>query len=166
MLCIITSPLLTALFTSVGILLLLPYASGSAPKRYALLGLGVLLFSLAFAIYEILYIVWLGSEYELCEFGIQMHYTRRMTRLIPWDSVSQIYVCEAHRGADKRDHVIWCTVGNTKYTQPNMPWYSDSFEFEFMHCRSVITVEFSEERLKAFKQYFKKDIPDYRRVLQ
>lgn len=163
-LCIMTSPLLAVLFTSIGVFLLLPSASGGEPQSRIPLGIGILLFCLAFSVYETLYIIWLGGEYELCELGIKMRYAGKKERLVPWNSVTQICVCEAHRGADKRDYLIWCTVGNSKFTQPNMPWYSDNFEFEFIHCRSVIAVEFSEERLKAFKRYYEKEIPDYRSV--
>lgn len=126
---------------------------------HILCGGGPIAFGLGFFVYEMLYAIWLAREYELTEKGIVIRYLKRKEVLYPWQSIAQICIWYTGRG-QSWEHVIWCSVGNPKRLPPNMR-RKDS-DYAFRHCGSVIYVEFTAERLEAFRKYYHEEIPDYR----
>lgn len=121
---------------------------------------------IAWGVFLVLYTIWMIREYELDERGIWIRYTSKRTDFFPWSSVTQICLCKAHHGKEEStiDDVIWVSVGKVKACPPNTPWYRDLFEYEYCHKHSIITVEFTPERLERFKKYYKQEIPDYRNM--
>lgn len=120
-----------------------------------------------FMLYGILYDLYMSREYELSENGITIRYAKRKTVFFPWKCISQICICRIHQGKVEsvRDDVIWCTVGKIKKGPSNMARRWNEAEYGFIHFHSVLTMEYTPERLADFKKYSNRDIPDYRDVI-
>lgn len=129
---------------------------------YILIFLGVF-----FMLYGILYDLYMFREYELSENGITIRYAKRKTVFFPWKCISQICICRIHQGKVEsvRDDVIWCSVGKIKNGPPNMARRWNEAEYGFIHFHSVLTMEYTPERLADFKKYSNRDIPDYRDII-
>lgn len=129
---------------------------------------GILFFSgLLFIVYGILYDLYMSREYALSENGITIRYGKRKIVHFPWKYISQICICVIHQGKIEgvKDDVIWCTVGTIKKGPPNMARRWNEAEYGFIHFHSVLTMEYTPERLANFKRYSNRDIPDYRDVI-
>lgn len=98
-------------------------------------------------------------EYAIDTEGITLRYWKRKTVFYPWSQISKIYAYVRHAGS-ARDEVIRCTIGEpTKAPQGIAHHWSG---YEFFHFRRVLTVEYTPERLEAFKLCSGRDVPDYR----
>lgn len=98
-------------------------------------------------------------EYAIDTEGITLRYWKRKTVFYPWSQISKIYAYERHAGS-ARDEVIRCTIGEpTKAPQGIAHHWSG---YEFFRFRRVLTVEYTPERLEAFKLCSGRDVPDYR----
>lgn len=113
-----------------------------------------------------LYLIYLYGEYALSSEGITLLYAKKYRLFFPWSSITQICLCTIHKtkGAYKKDHVIWCTVGKIKGGPPNLAPRWNEFEYGFIRFRSVLTMEYTDERLAEFKKYTNREIPDYREM--
>lgn len=128
----------------------------------------ILLFlGLFFILYGTLYDLYVSREYALSENGITIRYAKRKIVYFPWKCISQICICVIHKGKIEgvKDDVIWCTVGKIKKGPPNMARRWNEAEYGFIHFHSVLTIEYTPERLAEFKKYSNQDIPDYRDVI-
>ncbi len=102
--------------------------------------------------------------YALNEDGITVQYPCRKRVFYPWSSITNIclYVVHPGKGRNIEDQVIWCTAGRVKREPPNMSRRWRDADYLCHHYKSVLTIEFTEERLAMFKKYYGRDIPDYR----
>lgn len=123
------------------------------------LGCVVLLYGLFLDIY-------FSREYELTEHGILIRYAKCISRFYSWDSINQICVCIIHRSANgvTWDEVIWCTSGNITKGPPHSARHWNSTEYGLLHINSVLTMEYSSERLAQFHKYAPINIEDYRKL--
>lgn len=154
---------LSALFIGFGVFLLLPIIPEPFDYQRFIYGAGFILFGLAFGTFQMRFGIWFYSMYALSERGITIQYQNGKTEEIPWASVSQICVYDAHEGGSAGyDPLIWCAIGKIKHYPPYMPFGTDNEFYEFRHRRSAVQFEYSPERLEAFRQYYQKEIPDYR----
>lgn len=120
-----------------------------------------------FALYGILFDLYMSREYSLNEDGILIRYAKRKSVFFPWSRIDQICICVIHQGKIEgvKDDVIWCAVGKIKNGPPNMARRWNEAEYGFIHFRSVLTMEYTPERLADFKKYSNRDIPDYRDII-
>ena len=118
----------------------------------ALLALGVLI-----GLYGILSDLINTREYSIDTEGITLRYWKRKTVFYPWSSVSQICVF-AYQAGNARGDVIRCIIGKPP-KNPRKVLRSPSVFFRF---RSVLTMEYTPERLEAFRLCSGRDIPDCR----
>ena len=127
----------------------------------------LLCLGLLILLYGILFDLFMSREYELSENGIYIRYAKMKTVFFPWTCISQICICVIHQGKVEgvKDDVIWCTVGKIKKGPPNMARRWNEAEYGFIHFHSVLTMEYTPERLADFKKYSNRDIPDYRDVI-
>lgn len=121
---------------------------------------GVLGLGLMIGLFGIVNDLVLTREYAIDPNGITLRYAGRKRVFHPWSQVSQICVCVIHPGKLEcvRDEVIWCNLGKARRLPPRRK----NWEYEVFHFRSVLTVEFTPERLEAFRLCSGRDIPDYR----
>ena len=118
----------------------------------ALLVLGVLI-----GLYGILSDLIATREYAIDARGITLRYWKRKTVFYPWSSVSQICVL-AYQAGSARGDVIRCIIGKPpKDSRKILRSPSPFFRF-----RSVLTMEYTPERLEAFRLCSGRNIPDYR----
>jgi hypothetical protein len=125
-----------------------------------------ILFALGSAVivYIGLFIVFLNRKYEVNERGITIQYADRYAVFYPWENVQSACVGITHRSGTgaTQDVVIWCTTKKRKCLPPIESRRHTSWEYDFYHCNSVITIEFSEDRYDEFAYYYQENIPDYR----
>lgn len=131
-----------------------------------LMGPPFILIGLFFAVYGIFFMIWELREYGMNELGIFVRYTSKKVDFFPWDSFTQICVARVHDGKSEEvmDDVIWCTTGKVRNGPPNHPGYRDLVEYEFFRRHSIVTLEFTPERLKMIQKYYHEEIPDYRAI--
>ena len=127
----------------------------------------LVLLGLAFTTWGILYDMFMSREFYINEQGITIRYWFGKTHFYPWENISQICLCVIHQGKVEsvKDEVIWCTAGPIRKGPPNMARRWNEAEYGFLHFRSVLTFEFTQERLSTFEKYSNQDIPDYRKVI-
>lgn len=106
----------------------------------------------------------LNRGYELNGQGISIQYTKRKKAFYSWDEITQVCICEIHRSANgaTSDVVIWCTAGTIINGPPDPARRWNSSEYELSHFRSVLTMEYSPDRLVEFKKFVRGNISDYR----
>lgn len=121
-------------------------------------------FGLLINLYGVFHFLILNRGYELNSQGISIQYTKKKKLFYPWDEITQVCICEIHRSANgaTKDIVIWCTIGSIVNGPPDPSRRWNSSEYELSHFRSVLTVEFSPDRLIEFKKFVKGNISDYR----
>ena len=115
-------------------------------------------------IYTGTFVVFLNRKYEVSEKGIVIQYLNRYVVVYSWEKIQSVCVGVTHRSGTgiTQDVVIWCTTKKRKIRRPTADRRTISWEYDFFHYNSIITIEFSEERYKTFAFYYQKDIPDYR----
>jgi hypothetical protein len=106
-------------------------------------------------------------RYSVTESGLVLEYPFRYTVIHPWETLSEIGICNVHytaRGPVEHLTAIRCVVGEEKkgprhgYDCWAESWYSA------LHFRKVITILFTEERLEEFEKVCPVKIQDYRNV--
>lgn len=124
----------------------------------------LLIFGVILLLYGLLFDVYFTREYELTRQGILVRYAKRVTKLYLWENISQICICSIHRSANGAtwDDVLWCTVGRIKKGPPHPSRIWNSTEYSLVHFKSVLTMEFTPERLDEFNMFFTDEIMDYR----
>lgn len=143
----------------------IPVFIGMLVKDESLFGCGALLIlGCAIVIYTILFVVFLNRKYDVDEKGITIQYANRYTVFYPWEKIQLVCVGITHRSGTgtTQDTVIWCTTKKRKCPPPTELRRRTSWEYDFFHCNSVITIEFSEERYNNLVCYYPEYIPDYR----
>lgn len=110
-----------------------------------------------------LFVIFLNRKYDVNEKGIVIQYANRYTDFLSWERVQLACVGITHRSGTgaTQDKVIWCTTNKTKCLPPTESRRHTSWEYDFFHYNSVITIEFTEERYNEFTCYYQQDIPDY-----
>lgn len=105
-----------------------------------------------------------SREYEICEQGILIRYITGRTRVYPWASINQICLCTIHVSGTGAtwDEVIWCTAGKIKKGPPHPSRRWNDTEYGLRYFSSVLTMEYSPERLAEFEKYAPCHIEDYR----
>ncbi len=126
-------------------------------------------FMLYFAILGIIEPIEKTREYKLCDQGITIQYLGKYRRFYPWESIRNICVCTLFRNSDLQPGklAIWCTAGKLRFEPPKgnanrTAWNSD--DYIARHLRSILTMDYSPERLEEFEKYSKREIPDYREL--
>ena len=124
----------------------------------------LLILGISIITYTILFVVFLNRKYDVNENGITISYANRYTMFYPWESIQFACVAITHRSGTgtTQDVVIWCTTKKRSCHPPTELRRRISWEYDFFHCNSVITIEFSEERYQEFAHYYQECIPDYR----
>lgn len=120
--------------------------------------------ALVLFVYGALFVLFLFREYAIDENGITIQYVKRFRVFYPWDSIRKICLCEVHQGKvdSVKSDVIWCSVGEKRKEPPIMPRIYHEIEYEFFHFRTILTMEYTPERLAAFQNFCHREIPDYR----
>lgn len=138
---------------------------GVLTRYESLLWCGIL-FTLGSAIivHTSLFVIFLNRKYDVNEKGITIQYVGGYSVFYPWKNVQSACVGITHRSGTgtTQDVVIWCTTQKLKCQPPTELRRHTSWEYDFYHCNSVITIEFSEKRYTHFARYYQQDIPDYR----
>ena len=107
---------------------------------------------------------YLYGEYTLDSDGITVWYFNRFRFFYPWSSITQICLCTINKHRHEYVHydVIWCTVGEIRGGPLKLARRWNESEYRCIRSRSVVTIEYTPERLAEFKQYVDRYIPDYR----
>ncbi len=119
---------------------------------------------LAFILYGVLSIVCFDRDYELTEEGIIVQYAKRKKVFYSWECINQICICKIFCSGNHafETPVIWCTAGNIKHAPPDPKRRWDDSEYLFFHFRSILTMEYTPERLAEFQKYARIEIQDFR----
>ena len=106
----------------------------------------------------------LNRKYMVDTSGLYVQHTASKKQFYSWDRISQVCLCNIHRGTvdEIKDSVIWCTVGSIRWGPPDAKrrWNNPHYGIRYFH--SVVTIEFSEERLLEFERFYSRNIADYR----
>ena len=118
----------------------------------------------AIVVHTALFVIFLNRKYDVNDKGITIQYLGRFSVFYPWKNVESACVGITHRSGTgtTQDTVIWCTTKKRKHQPPTASRRHISWEHDFYHCSSIITIEFSEERYRNFSRYYVREIPDYR----
>ena len=134
-------------------------------KNESLIGC-ITLFTLALSIviHTGLFVTFLNRRYAVNEEGIAIQYANRHVVFYPWKKIELVCIGITHRSGTgtTQDTVIWCTTKKKKCPSPAESRRHTSWEYDYFHCNSVITIEFSEERYDQFARCYRENIPDYR----
>ena len=124
----------------------------------------LLVFGVIVLLDGVLFDVYFTREYELTEQGILIRYAKSITKLYRWENISQICICSIHRSANGAtwDEVLWCTIGKIKKGPPHPSRSWNSTEYSLLHFRTVLTMEYTPERLDEFRKFYIDEIADYR----
>lgn len=124
----------------------------------------VALFGVVFFVVEGIWALYLYGEYTLDSDGITVSYLNRIRFFYPWSSITQICLCtlNKHRHEYAQIDVIWCTIGKIRGGPPKLAGRWNESEYRCIRSRSVVTIEYTPERLTEFQQYVDRYIPDYR----
>ena len=127
---------------------------------------GLLMISVGvFAIIEVLlqYRL-LNRKYKVDSTGLYIQHSRNNQQFYPWKHIYQVCLCNIHQGSHERvyDTVIWCVVGAIKEGPPDIKQRWKSPHYGIWHFHSVITIEYSAERLSEFNRFYRRSIADYR----
>ncbi len=111
-----------------------------------------------------------SRRFRLDEDGITIEYLKKFTVKYPWSTASHICVCDVNHVAktdDSFDIVIRITIGSERrgpfsegyLSQSNKfePWRK--MEYNAIHYRKIILIEYTETRLKEIAQVSKRKIP-------
>lgn len=118
--------------------------------------------------YAVTYFLFSSREYALSEQGITIRYAGRRSVFYSWSCIRLICVCTVNRSSvieGKGERVIWCTAGKIRKAPPDpvsRRWNTE--EYLYLHYRSILTMEYSPERLEEFRKYSGREIPDYRDI--
>ena len=150
--------ILTLLCISVGIGIFL-----NSPEDWGA-ALFVGLIGVAYFMVGVISASYLFATYTLDSDGITVWYFNRFRLFYPWNSITQICLCtiNKHRHEYAQVDVIWCTIGEIRGGPPKMARRWNESEYRCIRSRSVVTIEYTPERLAEFKQYVDRYIPDYR----
>lgn len=109
-------------------------------------------------------VLYMYGGYTLDSDGITVSYLNRVRFFYPWSSITQICLCTINLNRHEYVHydVIWCTVGKIRGGPPKLGWLWNETEYRCIRSRSVVTIEYTPERLAEFQQYVDRYIPDYR----
>lgn len=109
----------------------------------------------------------LSRKYSVDQTGITVSYPFGYTMKYEWDKFVQIAVCRVHMKA--RSHKEKTAIRFTTSTESNGPhnakyanekWSSELYEI--LHWKSVLSIEYSEERYKEIASNCPNPILDYR----
>lgn len=110
----------------------------------------------------------LNRKYMVDASGLYVQHTISKSQYYPWEQISQVCLCDIHKGSNEganeqiKDTVIWCTVGAIKGGPPDVKCRWNNSHYGIRYFYSVITIEFSEERLSEFERFYGGFIEDYR----
>lgn len=111
----------------------------------------------------------LNRKYMVDISGLCVQHTTSKKQFYSWEQISQVCLCDIHKGANEganeqfKDTVIWCTVGSIKWGPPDAKRRWNNPHYGIRYFRSVVTIEFSEERLSEFERFYGGVIEDYRK---
>lgn len=117
--------------------------------------------------YTGMFAAFMSRKYDLSEKGITIEQTYRRTVVHPWEKIQFVCVCVTHRSGTgtTQDTVILCSTRKFAHPFSADVRLRTSWEYDFLHSNSVITIEYSEERLEEFAFYYQKFIPDFRKCV-
>ena len=110
----------------------------------------------------------LNRKYMVDTAGLYVQHTASKKQFYSWEQISQVCLCDIHKGSNEganeqvKDTVIWCAVGTTKGGPPDAKRRWNNSHYGIRYFYSVITIEFSEERLSEFERFYSGVIEDYR----
>lgn len=132
-------------------------------------GYGLGFTSLLFILCGIIEPVEATREYELSDQGITIQYLGKYRRFYPWERIRNICVCTLFRKSDLEPGTlaIWCTAGKLRFEPPKgnanrTAWNQE--EYLSIHFCTVLTMDYSPERVEEFQKYSQREIPDYREL--
>lgn len=109
-------------------------------------------------------------EYSVSSYGLTISYLGIIRHHYEWEEFSEIAICKLRYSKKFRwmhlvgiRFVVGPEINGPQYAkQADEPWSTDTYEFR--HWRTIITIEFSEERLEELRQICPKEIADYRHL--
>ena len=120
-----------------------------------------------------LYLIYISREYCVAEEYLLLQNFKNKVHKYLWEEVSEISICDIHHASKGYLHekVIRIVIGEERNgpTNPKCPrkmgsslerWRSASYSF--IHCRNIILIEYSEEKLNQIQCVYKKEIKDYK----
>lgn len=120
----------------------------------------------------LIHLVFTDRAYDAMEEGVCVRNLKKVWKYF-WDEISEIAVCDVHHATRSyaHDKVIRIVIGQEKNGPMNPKcscnivngvehWREASYSLR--HCRKIILIEYSEERLKHIEEVYKRKIKDYR----
>ena len=106
----------------------------------------------------------LNRKYKVDSMGLYVQHTRNNKQFYSWHQMQEVCLCNIHQGSHEGiyDTVIWCVVGTIKEDPPNIKRHRNNPYYGIRHFRSLITIEYSEERFSEFKRFYGGSNSDYR----
>lgn len=163
---IVTGVLFGGGFITLGLFTILSY--GLEDNMVALCGVFIILVGFFMGIECSLQYRLLSRKYVVDGNGLYVQHTRSQKQFYTWNQISQVCLCDIHKGSNEgankqiKDTVIWCTVGTIKGEPPDAKRRWNNSHYGIRYFYSVITIEFSEERLSEFERFYGGIISDYR----
>lgn len=135
-----------------------------------ILGIPLLLLATYYYLLFLLCVFVEERKYQVSAEGIQISYPFRITHKYSWDDFSEIALCKVRYNSkypQMHSVAIRCVVGKEKRgpqdaKQANEKWSTELYEVK--HWKSVVTIEFSDQRFKEFFSLCPCIISDYRHL--
>jgi hypothetical protein len=109
----------------------------------------------------------MGRKYTLSETGVTLQYPFGFSATYTWDRLSEVGICNVHYTNDdppKYLTVIRCVAGPEKNgPSKGEGWWTTSY-YSTVRFRRIITITFTNERLKELKKVCPLEIVDYRGI--
>lgn len=105
-----------------------------------------------------------SKEYAIDQDGLSIRYWGKYTYQYTWNEIGQICLVEVHPGRNYNvfDHVIWCNLKKDRKWPPQIPRPLREYEIRCFYFRTIVTIEYTKERLEGFQLCSGREIPDYR----
>lgn len=143
-----------------------------AIREHDAIGVCILLFLIGFFVcgFGIFLYAIDSRRYRLDEDGITIDYLKKFTVKYPWSIVSHICVCDVNHAMktdDRFDIVIRIAIGSERkgpFSEGYLSWSNKyepwrKMEYNAIHYRKIILIEYTETRLKEITQVSKREIP-------
>ncbi len=143
-----------------GILYLSYYRSLTPLICLILLPLTVISFLIAFIT---------ARRYQLNPNGVLVQYPFRIKHYIYWEQFAEISLCKIHYASASNSHIlaIRCVIGTEKCsprqaTVARGRWSTP--EYEVFHCRHILSVYYTTDRIAEFHRFCPHHLSDYRHL--
>lgn len=108
-----------------------------------------------------------ARRYRIDRSGLLIQYPFQIKMHIPWEQFSEIALCKIHYASATNHHIlaIRCVVGNEKRGPKQAVVAKERWatpEYEILHCKNVISIYYTLDRISEFHSFCPHPIVDYR----